>query len=98
MEVDAVEVVLVSGRDRAGRGKAGVEEPLAGSDPGDRDELDPLEPVAEIPAAADVADEQRLPFDVKVPNAESVRSMTELTEGKGKRHKNAAALFKDLGL
>ena len=45
-----------------------------------------------------VADEKRLPFDVKVPNAGSIRAMAELKAGKGKRHPNRAALFKDLGL
>ncbi len=45
-----------------------------------------------------VADEKRLPFDVKVPNAESRRAMTELRAGKGKRLDTAAALFKDLGI
>ena len=45
-----------------------------------------------------VADEQRLPFDLKVPNAGSVQAMNELRDGKGKHHKNRAALFKDLGL
>jgi DNA-damage-inducible protein J len=45
-----------------------------------------------------VADEKRLPFDVKVPNAESRRAMTELRAGKGKRSDTAAALFEDLGI
>ncbi len=45
-----------------------------------------------------VADEQRLPFDVKVPNAESRRAIQELHEGKGKRFATATALFKDLGI
>lgn len=45
-----------------------------------------------------VADEQRLPFDVKVPNAESRRAMEDLNAGKGKRSDSAAALFKDLGI
>ena len=45
-----------------------------------------------------VADEQRLPFDVKVPNAKSRQAMQELAEGKGKRSASAAALFKDLGI
>jgi DNA-damage-inducible protein J len=45
-----------------------------------------------------VADEQRLPFDVKVPNAQTVAAMAELDQGKGKKFKNATALFKDLGL
>lgn len=45
-----------------------------------------------------IADEQRLPFAVTVPNAESRRAMQELEAGKGHRAKSAAALFKDLGL
>ena len=45
-----------------------------------------------------VADEQRLPFDVKVPNAESRLAMTELDQGKGKKLGSATALFKDLGI
>ena len=45
-----------------------------------------------------VADEKRLPFDVKVPNAQSRRAMTELRKDKGKRSPSAAALFKDLGI
>ena len=45
-----------------------------------------------------VADEQRLPFDVKVPNAATRRAMTELEAGKGKRFDSADALFEDLGI
>jgi DNA-damage-inducible protein J len=45
-----------------------------------------------------VADERRLPFEVKVPNAESRLAMTELCAGKGKRSGTAAKLFKDLGI
>jgi DNA-damage-inducible protein J len=45
-----------------------------------------------------VADEQRLPFELKVPNAESIQAMNQLTSGKGKRHESRAALLKDLGL
>lgn len=47
-----------------------------------------------------VADEKRLPFDVKVPNAKTRQAMQELAEGKGKgkRSASAAALFKDLGI
>lgn len=45
-----------------------------------------------------VADEQRLPFDVRVPNAETRRAMKDLDAGKGKRSASAAALFKDLGI
>lgn len=43
-----------------------------------------------------VADEKRLPFDVQVPNAETVEAMKELDEGKGRRFENAGKLFKDL--
>ncbi len=45
-----------------------------------------------------VADEQRLPFEVKAPNADSIRAMNELIEGKGKRLADGAALRKELGL
>ena len=45
-----------------------------------------------------VADEKRLPFDVRAPNAESIRAMRELDQGKGKRFAGKEALFKELGL
>ncbi len=45
-----------------------------------------------------IADEQRLPFSVEVPNAESRRAIRELSEGKGIRFENASEMFKDLGL
>jgi DNA-damage-inducible protein J len=45
-----------------------------------------------------IADEKRLPFDVRVPNAESARAMQELEDGKGKRVADAEALFKELGI
>ena len=46
-----------------------------------------------------IADEQRLPFEVKVPNAATRRAMTELEQGKGKRfNKSAEELFEDLGI
>jgi DNA-damage-inducible protein J len=45
-----------------------------------------------------VADEKRLPFEVKVPNAESLQAKHELESGKGKRFKSADALFDDLGI
>jgi DNA-damage-inducible protein J len=45
-----------------------------------------------------IADEQRLPFEVKAPNAESSRAMAELVAGKGKRLSGGAALFKDRGI
>ena len=41
-----------------------------------------------------VADEKRLPFNVQVPNAETVEAMKELNEGKGRRFRNAGKLLK----
>jgi DNA-damage-inducible protein J len=45
-----------------------------------------------------VADEKRLPFEVKVPNAKGRAAMQQLAAGKGKRSASASALFKDLGI
>jgi DNA-damage-inducible protein J len=45
-----------------------------------------------------VADEQRLPFAVEVPNAATRRAMKELEDGKGKTYASTAEMFKDLGL
>jgi DNA-damage-inducible protein J len=45
-----------------------------------------------------VAEEQRLPFDVEVPNAATRQAMDELAEGGGERFENADALFRDLGI
>jgi DNA-damage-inducible protein J len=45
-----------------------------------------------------IADEKRLPFEVKVPNAETVHAMQQLEAGKGKRVANVAALFKEPGI
>jgi DNA-damage-inducible protein J len=45
-----------------------------------------------------VADERRLPFEVKVPNAATLKAMRELDAGKGRKAASAAALFKDLGI
>jgi DNA-damage-inducible protein J len=45
-----------------------------------------------------VAAEQALPFDVKVPNATTVKAMRAADQGKGKRLKSAGALFKELGI
>ena len=45
-----------------------------------------------------VADEQRLPFAVQVPNATTAKALEELETGKGKRFDNADALFDDLGI
>jgi DNA-damage-inducible protein J len=46
-----------------------------------------------------IADEQRLPFAVKVPNAATRKAMKELeTTGKRKTYANAAAMLKDFGV
>ena len=43
-----------------------------------------------------IADERRLPFDVKVPNAARRKAMAELESGKGKKFKSVDALMADL--
>ena len=43
-----------------------------------------------------VADERRLPFEVKVPNAATRRAIAELEAGKGKRFASVDALVADL--
>jgi DNA-damage-inducible protein J len=43
-----------------------------------------------------VADEQRLPFDVRVPNARTRKAIAQLERGKGKRFKSVRALMNDL--
>lgn len=43
-----------------------------------------------------VADEQRLPFEVRVPNRATRKAMAELESGKGKRFRNVKALMDDL--
>lgn len=45
-----------------------------------------------------IADEGRLPFEIKTPNAQTVAAMSELEEGKGKRLSSADDLFDDLGI
>ena len=45
-----------------------------------------------------VADEQRLPFAVKVPNAETRKAIKELEQGRGTRYADAETMFKDLGI
>jgi DNA-damage-inducible protein J len=44
------------------------------------------------------AERMVLPFDVKVPNATTVKAMRATDRGKGKRLNSAGALFKDLGI
>jgi DNA-damage-inducible protein J len=43
-----------------------------------------------------VADEKRLPFEVRVPNATTRKAMAELEAGKGKSFKSVKALTDDL--
>jgi DNA-damage-inducible protein J len=45
-----------------------------------------------------VAAEKALPFEVKVPNATTVKAMRAADRGEGKRPKSPGALFKDLGI
>lgn len=45
-----------------------------------------------------VAEEQKLPFEVRVPNRESVAAIAELDAGKGKSFASADTLFDDLGI
>jgi DNA-damage-inducible protein J len=45
-----------------------------------------------------VAAEKALPFDVKVPNATTVKGMRAADKGNGKRLSSAGALFKELGI
>jgi DNA-damage-inducible protein J len=43
-----------------------------------------------------IADERRLPFEVKVPNATTRKALAELETGKGKRFASVDALMTDL--
>jgi DNA-damage-inducible protein J len=43
-----------------------------------------------------IADERRLPFEVRVPNATTRQAMAELEAGKGKRFASVEALMADL--
>jgi DNA-damage-inducible protein J len=43
-----------------------------------------------------IADERRLPFEVKAPNATTRRAIAELEAGKGKRFASVEALMADL--
>lgn len=45
-----------------------------------------------------VAEERRLPFEVRVPNSGTIKAMDDLASGKGKKFRDAEALFKDLGI
>ena len=39
-----------------------------------------------------------IPFDVSIPNAETIKAMQEATSGKGTTYKNTKDMFKSLGL
>jgi DNA-damage-inducible protein J len=43
-----------------------------------------------------IADERRLPFEVKVPNAKTRKAIAQLEAGKGKRFRSVDALMADL--
>ena len=43
-----------------------------------------------------VADERRLPFEIKAPNSTTRQALTELEAGKGKRFRSVNALMADL--
>jgi DNA-damage-inducible protein J len=43
-----------------------------------------------------VADERRLPFDIKAPNATTRKAISELEAGKGKKFSSVEALMTDL--
>ena len=45
-----------------------------------------------------VAAEKALPFEVRIPNAATVKAMRAADRGKGKRSRSTDALFKDLGI
>lgn len=39
-----------------------------------------------------------IPFEIKVPNAETIKAITEIKNGRGKKFKNTRAFYKDLGI
>ena len=45
-----------------------------------------------------VADEQRLPFTLQVPNTKTLKAMKELSLGKGQRFSNVEELFEDIDI
>ena len=45
-----------------------------------------------------VAAEKALPFDVRVPNATTIKAMQAADRGEGDRFASPEALFKDLGI
>jgi DNA-damage-inducible protein J len=45
-----------------------------------------------------VAEEKALPFEVRVPNARTVKAMQSADKKQGKRFRSPEALFEDLGI
>ncbi len=45
-----------------------------------------------------IAEERRLPFDVKVPNAVTAKAISELDSGRGRHFADTDALFEDLDI
>jgi DNA-damage-inducible protein J len=45
-----------------------------------------------------IAEEKALPFEVRVPNATTVKAMQSADKKQGKRFRSAKALFEDLGV
>ena len=45
-----------------------------------------------------VAEEKALPFEVRVPNATTVKALQSVDKKQGKRFRSTEALFKDLGV
>ena len=43
-----------------------------------------------------IADERRMPFEVRVPNKSTTNAISELESGKGKRFRTVRALMADL--
>ncbi len=43
-----------------------------------------------------IAEEKRMPFEIRVPNKTTAKAIDELEAGKGKRFKNVKALMDDL--
>lgn len=39
-----------------------------------------------------------IPFDIKIPNAETIEAMKELANGGGKRYKDSKKMYEDLGI
>ena len=44
------------------------------------------------------AAEKALPFDIKIPNATTIKAMKAVDRGNVRRYPNAEALLKDLGI